>query len=728
MIAFQNPEILVLIFFILVAAPKIKNFIGVKKEIALLNILTAFILILAAAGPQITVGESSNPKPQIKVIEDSSESSALFDKPEINSEDVNIIRSTVNSDRQDFRSQVKNSVDANETVLFSSDFNANIQGLPEYFRENNISANVLRTDATEEHAVTISGPSRTVIGAENSFAAEASSTVNDTEITVGFENETIYSGSAPHEFELSFEEEGYKRIWIETSEQDEYSENNAYYKVVEVREKPVVASIGPEGGLEEQLDEFYEIENFDGVPENLERYDNVLLKKSVSNSGLEDYLVEGGGLVYTGSDYDAGYLPVRQSESDVQTDAPVVVLVIDISAGTRESGAAEAGKQIAYELVDSLPANTRVGVAAYNRYAYDVIDPTLLASDRENVKNSIASLQPEGPTFHHRGLRAGNSMLRDADYEQGNIVMISDGELSTLGKRNNVERETFLEADRSRGRVITVGVGDQYPAQIDEEEKDFLTEVAERTEGGFYVDGHSTEQLGFSFDAGGGTGEMQPLTVTDSSHFITEDYNLQASIADMDATTARDTASQLVSTSSGSPFLTTWRYGLGKVVAFSGDTQDLQGLMTQEPGLVGRSFSWATRNEERNLWVEGERQGDEFYAVSREPRDGYTRRSENRYETDLKPNSTGFYRVENLTYSKNYRSEIEEVGYNEENIADITVNGRVYEEDQIESFFDSIDAQPREELNTRDLTPHTVFMFLLVYLGFLALRKRNSLA
>lgn len=727
MITFQNPEVLVLIFFIALVAPKIRNFIGVKKEIALLNLLAVFILVAAAAGPQLTLEEASDSRPQVKFIEDSSESSMLLNEPEIETSEANIVRSAVNSDREDFKSQVKNSLEANETVLFSSDFNTDIEGLPEYFRENNISSNVLRADTDEEHAVIISGPSRTVIGAENSFTADASSTVNNTEIAVGLENETIYSGSAPHEFELSFDEEGYKRLWVETEQNDEFEENNEYYKVVEVREKPEVASIGPEGGLEEQLDEFYEIENFENLPGNLQEFDNILLKKPVYG-GLENYLVEGGGIVYTGSDYSADYLPVMQSESDVQTDAPVIILTIDISAGTQESGAAEAGKQIAYELVDNLPENTRVGVVAYNRYAYDVIDPVLLASDRDNVKNSIASLQPEGPTFHHRGLRAGNSMLRDADYPEGNIVMISDGELSTLGRRNNVERETLIEADRSRGRVITVGVGDQYPAQIGEEEREFMTEVAERTEGGFYVDGHSSEQLEFSFDAGGGTGEMQPLTVTDSNHFITSDLDLQASIADMDSTTARSASSQIVSASGGSPFLTTWRYGLGKVAAFSGDTQDLQGLMAQEPGLVGRTFSWTTRNEERDFWIEGRRIGDEFYAVSREPREGYTRKSESRYENRLNPNSTGFYTAESLSYSVNYRPEIEEVGYNEEKISEITVDGRVYSSGQLDEFFRSVETGKKEELNTRDLTSHTLALFLLVYLGFLGLRKRNSLA
>lgn len=728
MIAFQNPEILVLIVFIVLVAPKVRNFMSVKKEIGLLNVLIMLLLVVAAAGPQITLEEQSEPKPQVKIIEDASESSSLIKAPEIESEDISILSRTVNSDRADFTSQVKDVVDQGETVLFLSDFNTNIGDLPEYFGQNNVSSNALRPDIEEEHAVKIMGPSNTVIGAENSFTADARSTVNETSITVGLENRTLYSGQAPHEFELTFDEEGYKRLWIETDEDDVYSENNAYYKTVEVREKPLIASIGPEGPLEEQLDEFYDIENYDSIPYNLERFDNILLKNSRSSEQLEDYIIEGGGLVYTGSDYSSRYIPVEQSDDDVETDAPIIVLTIDISVGTEESGAAEAGKQIAYELVDELPANTRVGVVAYNRYAYDVIDPVLLASDRENVKDSISALQPEGPTFHNYGLRAANSMLQREDYSGGNIVMIADGKISHLAANNNVERETQGEADRSRARIITVGVGDQYPRELEDENREFLKDIAERSEGGFYVDGHSADELEFSFEAGGGTGEMQPLTITDSNHFITSDYNIGASLADIDSTTADSTASQVVSIADGRPFLTTWRYGVGKVAAFSGDTPDLNTLMDQEPGLVGRTFSWSTRANEPDLWVEGKRQGDEFYAVSREEKEGYTRRSTDRYESRLNPNSTGFYSAGEVVYSKNYRSEIEEVGYNEEKLSEISVNGRIYSEDQMEAFFSSLEAGTDHNLETRDLTPHILLLTLFVYLGFLGLRKRNGLA
>ena len=727
MITFQNPETLVLIFVIGLIAPKIVKFSRFKKILGILNIVAAILLVVSAAGPQITAGNQSDLRPEVKVIQDSSQSSQLIKNRVTESENANLEIKEVNSDRSDVKSQIKSVTDSNDTILIDSDLNAEVGGLQTYFEQNNISSNIYRDKTVEEHAVKIEGPSETVIGAENSFKAVASSTQNNTEIKVGIGNSTVYEGDAPYEFNPVFEEEGTKQLWVETQQDDVYTENNNYYKAVEIREKPKVASIGGVGGLEKDLEEFYNVERFDRVPSNLEEYDNVLLKKSVKDSDLRDYVIEGGGLVYTGSKYDQDYLPVTESKEDLDTDAPLVVLTIDISTGTEESGAAQEGKRIAYELVDQLPANTRVGVVAYNRYAYDIVDPVQVGRQRAYVKDKISSLQPQGPTFHNRGLRAADSMLRRAEYSQGNIVLIADGKISTLGERNNVRRQTVLEAERSNARLITVGVGDQYPQQIGEEEKEFMTEIAERTPGGYYVDGQSASELEFNFEAGGGSQKNQPLTVTDSTHFITR-RDVRSSVSSVNSTEVKPSASMLVSVADGRPFLTTWRYGLGKVAVFSGGGQNLDRLMSEEPGLVGRTFSWSTRPDEKELWVEGNRLGDDFVMVSEEEREGFTRVSENRFEKNLDPNSTGFYSSEGLTYSVNYRPEIEEVGYNEGKMQKLSVNGNIYSHGELESFFSSVPLESREKKQVKDLTPYVLAVFVVFYLVFVALRKRNGLA
>ena len=726
MITFQTPAILLLSILVVFAGYRALSLTGLKRTVGILNVIVALTLVFAAAGPEIDVSQQENLRPSVTVIQDSSESSSLINDWQSELDQSNLNVRTVNSDSESFEAQMRSTVEENESYLFVSDLRFD-SDLPQYFVDNNVSMNLMTPEMSEENAVSIEGPDQTVIGAENRFTVDVSSTEEPVDVEAGVGNETLESGEPPLELDLSFDEQGYQNIWAEIDSQDEFSENNEYFKTVRVMEKPSVASIGESSGLEEELDEFYEIDSFENLPENLEEYDAVILKEQQDSQELRDYLVDGGGLMYTGGEYSSEYLPVRSVDRDESTDAPMIILTLDISIGTEESGAAKASKQIAYSLVEGLPENSRVGVVAYNRYSYDVIEPTLLASGREEVQSRISRLEPEGPTFHNNGLRAADSMI-SRNQGEGNTVLITDGKISTLAERNNVERESQIEADTLSGRLIAVGVGDTYPEEIAEEDREFLKDLAERTEGGFYVDGRSAGSLNLTFDAGGGSRQTQPLVVTDSTHFITEGYRPNATVFDIDDVEPTPASRSLVSTASGRPVLTTGRYGLGRIAAFSADNQNLESLMDQDPSLVGRTMSWSSGPLERDIWVEGSRIGDDFRVVSRERVDGFSRQSDERFTQEIKPNETGFHEKYNTSYSVNYRPEIEEIGYNERKFSSFTNNGNVYSTEEIGVFFDSIGTESVESTQSVSLTPYLVGLALMFYLGFVGLRKRNGLA
>ena len=726
MIVFQTPEILVLMPFVAFLGWKAYKMTGLNRRIGFLNILTAIILVFAAAGPQIALTQEENLQPSITVIEDNSESSKLIGEWRSNTDLSNLQVRTVNSDSESFEAQVRSITESNEEYLFVSDLQFE-SDLPEYFRGNNVSMNLLTPEMKEEHSVEIKGPDQTVIGAENQYKVNLQSSNDEVpDVEVLLNNQTIETGQAPLEFDLSFEEEGIEKIKAKIDSGDEYQANNEYFKAVKVKEKPQVASIGQRSGLEEDFSDFYEIESYQSLPTNLEDYQALILKESADSEDLRDYLIDGGGVMYTGSDYSDDYLPVAPAEKDEKTDAPMIVFAIDISVGTEESGASKSAKQIAYQLVEGLPDNSRVGVVAYNRYSYDVIEPTLLASGRSAVQTKIAQLQPEGPTFHNYGLRASEAMIA-RNQGEGNVVMITDGKISTLAERSNVKRESEIEANTLSGRLITIGVGEDFPAEIDEEDRNFLKDLAERTEGGFYVDGNSAGELGLTFDAGGGASQFQPLVVSDSNHFITEGYRPNGTVFEVDGSRPRNAASQLVSTARGDPVLTTTRYGLGRVAAFTADNQNLESLMEKDPALVGRTMSWVSGPLEEDLWVEGSSIGDEFSVISTENLPGYSRESNERYVKELNPEGTGFREVENLTYSVNYRPEIRDVGYNEEKFARFTNNGNVYSEENIDVLFSEAEMETTENTEKLDLTQYLVGLALLCYLGFVGLRKRNGL-
>lgn len=748
MITFQTPEMLVLLLIPLALTLKTLSFERYRKFIGLLNILAAVSLVFAAAGPQLSLETEASPVPQVTVLQDSSESASLMQKKEFSTDEADLIYRTVDPENQDFTSQVKSITDPGSHVFFASDFQTSTQGLPSYFREKNISSNGFRAEMAEEQAVRIEGPSETVIGAENSFEAVISSSASsNATITVGLDNQTIYQGEAPYEFTRSFDENGFRKIWAEIDTGDRFEENNEYYKTIRVREKPEIASIGSEGDIEQQLEEFYSIQNFDSVPEDLDSYDAVLMKDSSSSQKLRDYIIEGGGLIYTGDDYGPSYLPVRQSERQSNTDAPLVVLLMDIS---QNMGCPESEKAIecnsegdldqdqiamsirlAYEITENLPENSRVSLIPYADKAYSkgIDQPRLLGTSRTEVLDDVSSIGPaSAAAYHGRGLTAANTLVEGLNVES-NVVMISNGKIpfSANPKRQRRIRENALsEASSLKGRLITVGVDSGFQSPPEEGEK-FLRELAERSSGGFYLNGKE-DDLDFNFSAGGGSSQLELLKVTDSTHFITRNYEASVSVPGVEATTVKPAASQLISTVSGKPFLMTWRYGIGKVSAFSGDNRNLDALMRKSPGLVGRTFSWTARPENRSIWIEGGREGDDFMIVSKSERENYTRKTSNRYVKDLNPEENGFYSEENLTYSKNYRAEIEEVGYDEEKMSEITVDGRVYTEDDVDEFFESIQAEESTSTETLDLRPYLLVMTLLIYLGFVGLRKRKGLA
>lgn len=747
MISFQAPELLILLMLPLALTLKILSFNRYRKLIAFFNILIATSLILAAAGPQLTLDRDSAPAPQVTVVQDSSESSSLIQNREFSTDEAELIYRGINSDNQDFTAQVKSMTESGENVLFVSDFQTSTEGLTTYFRDNNISSNAFRGDMKKENAVRIEGPSETVIGAKNSYEARVSSTSNKSMITVGMDNQTLYDGRPPYEFNRSFDKKGFKKIWVETSVEDEFGANNEYYKTVRVRDKPEIASIGSHGNFEEQLEEFYDIQNFESAPEELEDFDAVLAKESSSSQRIRNYIIEGGGLIYTGDSYSQPYLPVGQSERQSNTDAPLVVLLMDIS---QNMGCPESDKAIecdssedldqnqiamsirlAYEIVENLPDNSRVSLIPYADKAYSqgIEEPRLLGTNRNQVLEDVSSIAPASkPAYHNRGLIAANTLVSSMEVK-GNVVMISNGKIPfsfNPDRQRRLREDSLKEASNFNSKLITVGVdsGFQSPPEKGEE---FLKELSERSSGGFYLDGKE-DNLNFNFSAGGGSSQLELLRVTDSTHFITQDYRVGVSVPGMDATTAKPTASQLISTVSGKPFLTTWRYGIGKVSAFSGDNQNLDALMQKSPGIVGRTFSWTTRPENRSLWIEGKREGDDFKIVSDNERENYTRKASNRYVKDLNPGDNGFYSEKNLTYSKNYRPEIEEVGYNEEKMSELTVNGRVYTEEDINEFFENVKAEESNSTKTFDLRPYVLAVTLLMYLGFVGLRKRKGLA
>lgn len=727
MAGFENPEILGLL---IVAVPAVylalTNSDRYKRAVPAVRTLVIVLLVVAAASPFINAEQKASEQAEIVVLKDKSTSSSLMENPELEFDEVKTREKIIASgNNSDLRGGILRNLEPNTAYLAVSDFQSDtsLDGISQKFQQKNSSLNAIKTDMDEEAAVSIQGPASTVPGARNRFSVEVSSTQKVPEPRVkvdGQEAELQKEAEGRWSFTRSFSSQGSHRITATIKSRDEFGQNNRYFHAVEVTEKPEILIVGERGSLGSNLDEFYDVSYSGSIPEDLSDYYTVILKKKPSEEPVS-YVSEGNGLVYTGEyGEELEILPVRESPGEPDAKGAKIVMAIDISKSTGESESIKKSKQIAYNLAEKLPFNNRVGAVAYNRDAYVVQKPRSLAKNREQLKRKISRLQTSGPSFHHNGLKGAKKLLNGT----GNIILVTDGRIGGLGQNRNVDSKTKRTASNLQVQLITVGVGDGT-------DKRFLQEVAERGDG-FHLDAKDSERLKFQFEGGGAEGENSPLVVVNPNHFITEELSLSTTSSAFSNVETKRGSKLLVTSSSGKPFLTTWRYGLGRVAAFSGGDTELTQLSRVDPRLLTRTVSWTAGDPKRKkdewLEVENSRQPQPVNVQSSKPAGNLKRQGENLYTAEIRPETTGFHEFSGKTYSYSYTPEIEEVGYDSE-MREIVraTGGTVYEPDETERIEEELKRfSEKKVVSKKSLSPHLLLLALVVLLAEIGYRKMNG--
>jgi len=224
---------------------------------------------------------------------------------------------------------------------------------------------------------------------------------------------------------------------------------------------------------------------------------------------------------------------------------------------------------------------------------------------------------------HHAGLQGAERSLDNT----GNIILITDGKISRYGQRVNTESRSRSIAANLDVQLLTVGVGE-------DKNEDFLQELA-RLGNGDYLEGDDSGRLSFRFGAGGTGGSSERIVVVDKSHFITENLEADTSITGFQPVDEKTSADLLVTSNTGKPYLTTWRYGLGRVASFTGGTDDLSQLLTYDPKLATRTVSWTVgdpqKKQDKWIKIDDSRKGETVEIRASYPVDGLNRQSENLY-------------------------------------------------------------------------------------------------
>lgn len=640
-----------------------------------------------------------------------------------------------------------------DVVFFSTKLNSTINAL------------LLKEDKSDV-AISVSGPSKTMSEVENTFTVNLNRVGKmkgtSVPLSIKLDGAVIFSGditSDKYEFSKSLSE-GFHTITAQTNIADVFSQNNVFYKTINVVSQPKVLfyTSKPDSPLVKLYKQVVDVKTTSGLPSSTEDVKRMLddyyaiivndihAKDLNSRSeALQEYLQDGNGMLVFGgyNSYGDGLyknslfeslLPVfvgkaGRKESDVN-----VVILVDISGSTQTSTASGASvvdveKSLALTVLKTLRPNIKLGVLAFNTQAYVVSEFSYLFS-KSDVEDKISRLYHVGGTLISTGLLKAISMLDQAPGSK-NIILISDGKTHDSSTTMDAAK---LAANKGI-KIYAIGVG---PKTSDST----MMQIAEIGNGAYFkVEDVAKIKILFGEIEEQGA-KIPGLSILNSNHFITQDLkDIEASVHGFTDVVPKTSARLLVTTTNGDPVLTVWRVGLGRVGAFSTDDGSVWAselLGEKNSKLLVRSLNWAVgepdRKAKKGINVEDTRINQpttitiraEEQPISKE----YTfyKIDENTYSTTVTPSATGFVNVLNGIFASNYPLEYQFLGINPELGAVVgATNGKLFkleEENVVDNIIDQVQSRSKRVVSGREIVRWPfVLAALILFLAEIFMRR-----
>ena len=722
------------------------------------RVLVAVLLVTAAAGPYVVDVSRSVGEPEVQLLVDDSASMDVYDADaesiagSIEAEGVPVRRTTIASGESSaIGDEVLRSIEAGSHVVLLSDGRVtegrSLGSAVDVAAERNATISALRLDpARPERLVRVEAPETTTAGAEESILVTVGGVgETDATVTVTIDGEQVREETVGEptsiELEHAFEEPGDHRIEaaIDAGGEGGFERNTVFRRVVRVVEPPEVLYVSRvDYPLETYLGGLYDVTRAESVPdrEALDRYHAVVIQDlaagDLGNVGaLQSYAADGNGVVVAGGDnaYGRGgyasssiatLLPVRFDEAVGGDD---VVLVVDVSGSAEETMPRIRG--LSLDILEQIGDESRLGVVAFDSNAQVVSELRPLESERSELQETIRRLQAGGGTDIGAGLRAAGGMLEGG----GEVILITDGV-------DDSEQALVAAEELAAENVRVTGVGFGYWSDDDR-----LAEIAGAT-GGTYIQPDETERLRLFFDSGAAPPEADSLVVADRTHFITDGVETESDPSSANDVEVRDGARLLVTTSEGDPAVTSWRFGLGRVVSLTAYDADgsLGGLLSPpDAELTTRSVNWAIGDPRRKRTdvtsVDDASRGAETRAVYRGPARptgtelDFVRTDTERFEATFTPEAVGYDSVLDAEYAVNYAAEYGAVGQASAVEAAIDrTGGRAFEPSETAAIAEFTRSKTtRERAIQRPFGWVLLALALLVYLGEVAARRLGEI-
>ena len=423
---------------------------------------------------------------------------------------------------------------------------------------------------------------------------------------------------------------------IINSDTDSAQENNRYQAFVQVTGPPKVLHVvgEPQAGryvsaaLRAQglvVDEvrasalpasMHEVVDYDLVIlNNVSGFDLSLAKMEL----LEHYVRDaGGGVVKIGGDrsYAAGgyyatpverLLPVTMNvKTEVKIPSLLVVFVLDRSGSmAMKTGGEEKlaiAKGAALSSIDLLNRLDRVGVLAFDSTQEWVVSPTEAAM-RRPIAEKLHELKVGGGTDLYRALEEAHRVMRKEQAKVKHLIVLSDG--LTEGRKNFDSLGERIAADGITITTVAMGV---------DADKALMARLSELGRGRYYhTDDPANVPRIFTSETLAITrdlvveGNIQPRRVYAGEPIQGFGANGFPLLGGYQRTYAKPAAQVLLAGRDDDPLLVSWRYGLGKAVAFTSDLSGRWGRRWVEwpefARFVSQTARWTMRSRGRESFV-----------------------------------------------------------------------------------------------------------------------------
>lgn len=797
---FIVPLILILLLLLKVDFVKLELDAQMKRRIKNYRLLMLIfrtiifsILLVAIASPFTIEKEIVNGDPYISILIDNTTSYYMF------SRHANLVKNL--QDRIDTEveyispseySAIGDSIlkiaKSTDNILLISDgqnnYGSDLGDVAIFLGMENKTLHTVRNNPVyHDFSISIDGPSETVTDVENIYTVNLNYDLDDILHLMVYIDGKLkmekYTQNKREIFSHFFTEGAHEIVAkVINPPEDNYFENNdEFYKVVNVIPKPKVLFVSKKNSaLRTLINNFYDVTSTDKIPNNIEDFYAIVLNDinalDISNTvvdRLEEFVDNGNGLLVVGGDnsfdygnYKGSYLetilPTQAGEGkeiDESKQTINIIFIIDISYGSfgnQEGVAVE--KAHAINIIKSLRSTDRIGALAFNQNVYVVSEVVDYDTYRDLITSNIQKLPFGGTSRMGPAIIYATRMLEDLD-GSNNIIILSDGHTTNRPNANvedNVDGEDVKGGQkdgaamlaRSKGiRIFTLGVPqDRLSEPINVE----LMQSVARLTGGTYELASKANTVVLEFgqekDREDDKISTKGLSLRETGHFITTGLKLtNADISGFNTIVPKSTARTLVTTTQGYPIVTSWRYGLGRVISYTSDDGEKWAgnlLNKDNSKLLLRTVAYAVgdpkRKEKEFIEIpDTEVSKESEIIVKSETFPNYNNLTfsmiePNIYLATFTPEFTGINELLNKKFAVNYPKEYLNTGINEYlySIA-IQTGGRTFEPDDVDGIIQQARDNAKKLVSNKVYYRWVLIAFALgIFLLELALRRLFS--